>query len=70
MNPALNNTDNWLPGFPTTDNNALNIMWQILSDDFFLYHDGFLNAPGQATAYPLCKKYVIPGMYDIIIYFV
>ena len=66
MNAALSNTDNWLVGFPINDNDASKVMWQLTSDDFLLYHDGFLNAPAQASAYPLCKKSitpVTPGMH-------
>ena len=43
-------------------------MWQLTSDEFLLYHDGFLNAPAQASAYPLCKKNITPvppGMYAL-----
>ena len=42
-------------------------MWQLTSDEFLLYHDGFLNAPAQASAYPLCKKNItpVPGMYAL-----
>ena len=63
----LSNTDNWLSGFPK-DGNEDKVMWQLTSDEFLLYHDGFLNAPAQASAYPLCKKNITPippGMYAL-----
>lgn len=62
---VLNNTDNWLAGFPVSENTGNpSIMWQVMSDEFYLYHDGFFTAPEQVTAYPLCKKQVIPESND------
>jgi len=59
-NSVLDNTDNWMPGFPSTENSdATNIMWQIMGEDFYLYHGGFLNASPEFPAYPLCRKFVI-----------
>ena len=53
----LSNTDNWLSGFPKDGDG---VMWQLTSDEFLLYHDGFFNAAAQASAYPLCKKSITP----------
>ena len=53
---VISKVDNWAEGFPRTRPALSNVMWKVFSNPSFAHQGGFINAPKEATGYPLCKK--------------